>query len=74
METLIVNKATKKDLALLLEIAKKIGIDVEIASKKIASNNPDKKGLTVLAKKVKSEGTKKAFERIGLDYDSYSRQ
>ena len=34
METLILNSNSKKDVALLLEIAKKIGIDLKVVPKK----------------------------------------
>ena len=45
------------------------------------SNEPTKKmtyaekqkAIKELSKKVNKAGTKKAFEKLGLDYDSYSR-
>ncbi len=71
METLIVNKAKKEDLLLLLNVARKMGIEILIAPKK--ASKPNKKKLEELAKTMKKSATKKAFDKMGLDYDSYSR-
>ena len=83
METLIVNNATKEDLKLLMNIAKKLGIDVELAPKNTVSKSEKKPKLTKkerekaimeLSKKVNRAGTKRWLQEMGLDYDSYSRQ
>jgi hypothetical protein len=81
METLIVNKATKKDLELLISIAQKLGIDVEIASKKPVFKSKKKPTLTKkerekaimeLSKKVNRAVHEKYVKPV-LD-DCYNRQ
>ncbi|MFN8267523.1 MAG: hypothetical protein U0T31_05915 [Chitinophagales bacterium] len=67
MDTLIVKNASKEDLDLLLNIAHKMGMNISVAPQ------PDKKKLIELAKTTKNNATTKAFEKLGLDYDSYRR-
>lgn len=67
METLIVRNASREDLDLLLNIAQKMGMKVSVAPQ------PDKKKLMGLAKTIKKNATKKAFEKLGLDYDCNNR-
>lgn len=77
METLIVNKATKEDLKLLMSIAKKLGMDVELAPKKTVSKSEKKPKLTKkerekaimeLSKKVNRAVTKRLFAERGIPY------
>ena len=79
MTTLIVNKATAKDISLLIDIAKKLGIDLQKANtslnKSVATKQKmnKQKEIIEISKKVNQIGTKKAFAKLGLNYDSYSR-
>jgi hypothetical protein len=77
METLIVNSNSKKDITLLLDIAKKIGIDVKLAIKTdvktpvtaIAKPKLSKQQeIMKLSKEVNKAMTKKllAFHNISL--------
>ncbi|KFC24565.1 hypothetical protein [Chryseobacterium sp. FH1] len=50
METLILNNGTKKDLELLLEIAKKLGLNLTLA--KNESSEDKRKRLLALAEKL----------------------
>jgi len=52
METLILNNGTKKDLDLLLEIAKKLGLNLTVENKKNADLRYER--LKALAKKLDS--------------------
>lgn len=81
METLIVNNATKEDLELLLDIAKKLGIDLKIVPKKKASSTQKKSTLSKeeeekmimeLSKKVNRAVHEKYVKPV-LD-DCYNRQ
>jgi hypothetical protein len=81
METLLLKSNSKKDLTLLLNLAKEIGLDLVVAPKRTleeaqkASNSKISKQEMImqLSKEVNKSGTKKAFAKLGLDYDSYSR-
>lgn len=81
METLLLKSCSKKDLALLLTMAKEKGLVVEVASKQVLVELETKakpkiskqKLIMQMSKEVNSVGTKKAFAQLGLDYDSYSR-
>lgn len=77
METLIVNKATKEDLELLISIAKRLGIDLELAPKKTVSKSDKKPKLTKkerekaimeLSKKVNRAATKRLLAERGIPY------
>lgn len=46
---------------------------VEFQEEKENNSLTKKKEIMELSKKINKEGTKKAFEKLGLDYDSYSR-
>ena len=37
-------------------------------------NRKNSTNIVALSKKINKIGTKKAFQKLGLDYDSYSRQ
>lgn len=86
MDTLIVNKASKEDLELLIRIAKRMGIDIEYVPKKAKNKTSEpapfdlmteeekEKHIMELSKKVNKGMTKRWFKEMGLDYDSYFRQ
>ncbi|MBW7869894.1 MAG: hypothetical protein H3C39_02405 [Flavobacteriia bacterium] len=77
METLIVKKAKKEDLDLLLNVAKKMGMDIErVPKRKIVDYTEEEidEAIMKLSKKVNKSITKRMFKEMGLDYDSYSRQ
>jgi len=77
METLIVKKASKEDLELLLNIAKKMGMDIQRIPKAKNANYSEEEieeAIMKLSKKVNKSITKKWFKEMGLDYDRYSRQ
>lgn len=86
MDTLIVNKASKEDLELLIRIAKRMGIDIEYVPKNAKNKTSEpapfdlmtkeekEKHIMELSKKVNKAGTKRWFKEMGLDYDSYFGQ
>lgn len=77
METLIVKKASKEDLELLLNIAKKMEMDIQRIPKAKNANYSEEEieeAIMKLSKKVNKSITKKWFKEMGLDYDRYSRQ
>ncbi|MDR2206188.1 MAG: hypothetical protein LBE36_08560 [Flavobacteriaceae bacterium] len=51
--------------------AEKLGL---LKFMKVKMPRGDKKKLMELAKTIKQNGTRKAFEKAGIDYDSYNRQ
>lgn len=56
MDALIINKATKKDLAKLMDYAKEIGLDVQILSKNTEAStltSDEKKLRTMLESGIK---------------------
>jgi hypothetical protein len=70
MKTLIVNKATTKDINLLIDIAKKIGIVLEVAPKTglnapvVAEKKISKaKQIMQLSKEVNRNMTRKLLEK-----------
>lgn len=81
METLLLKSNSKKDLIMLLNLAKEKGLELVVAPKsKLKEQNEatqpkisKQKMIMQLSKEVNRNGTKKAFAKLGLDYDSYSR-
>jgi transposase len=82
METLIVNNAKKEDLKLLINIAQKMGMNIDIAQKKSVTlqrragkekKMKDEKSILELSKKINRAATQRMFAKLGMDYDSYSR-
>ena len=77
MDTLVVYKATKEDLELLINIAQRMGIDIQLVPKEENANRSEKEtdeAIMKLSKKVNKGITKRWFKEMGADYDSYSRQ
>jgi hypothetical protein len=82
METLLLNNRSKNDLSILLDFANQKGIDLRIAPKTglkapvvvVKPKISKQKQIMQLSKEINKAGSKKAFAKLGLDYDSYSRQ
>lgn len=70
--TIQVNQNTKdgKDLLEIINLYRKRPGIIMISDKQ---ENVDNKSLQILSKKIKQKGTKKMFDKLGLDYDSYNR-
>lgn len=71
--TIVLDSTSTRKLALVKELALELGIKVTEPDKPIKKKRVSQKEIMELSKKINSEGTKKAFAKLGIDYDSYCR-
>ena len=71
--TLILDSNSTKKLSLIKELAIELGIKVVETPKKPIAKTISQKEIMELSKKVNKAMTKRMFEKLGIDYDSYNR-
>ena len=71
--TLVLDSSSTKKLSLIKELALELGITVVETPKKPVVKKITQKEIMELSKKINKDMTKRMFEKLGIDYDSYNR-
>ena len=71
--TLVLDSSSTKKLSLIKELALELGITVVETPKKPVAKKITQKEIMELSKKINKDMTKRMFEKLGIDYDSYNR-